>query len=97
MKKTIYIVAFMILGAMLGFFLHAVIEIFYIKLLLKDFSKFGLGLSWSNWEMIHLIGVPLLTLGLAWCGYRQGKKWWRILYVEQKYLKRWGVKLRKDF
>jgi hypothetical protein len=98
MKRKVYYAMFTLLGAMLGFFLHAIVETLYIKLLLSDFDRYGLGLSWNAWVMIHAIGVPVLVALLAWWGYRQGRKWWRVLYVEQRWMKRWGgKKLKQNF
>jgi hypothetical protein len=97
MKRTIYYLAFTMLGAMIGFLVHALIEIWVIKLLVSDFGKYGLGFTWSNWFMIHSVSVILITVLFGWLGFRSGKKWWRILYVQHKYSKRWGIKLKENF
>jgi hypothetical protein len=96
MKKKIYYASFVLLGAIIGFFLHEIIEFLYIILLLWDFDKYGLGLSWATWQKIHNYGTILLVFGFAILGYRLGVKYWRILYVEQKYSK-WLGKLKTDF
>lgn len=96
MKKQIYYLCFMVLGAMIGFFIHAMVEIFYIRLLLSDFDKYGLGWSWPVWEKIHLYGVILLVLGFGLWGFNRGKHFWKVLYVDQKYSK-WIGKLKQNF
>jgi hypothetical protein len=88
MKRFIYILAFTLLGILLQFLIHAGIEIWYIGLLLKDFSTYGLGLSWVNWVMIHDIGTVVLFFTGAIFGFWQGRYWWRKIYVEHT-LRRW--------
>lgn len=85
MKKVIYIILSIILGILLSTMLHAIVEIFIINLLTKDFNKYGLGLSWETWFLIHSIGtIILLVLGIVG-GYLLGQRWWRIIYIEKKY------------
>ena len=80
MKRKFYIASFIFLGLLLQFIVHAAAEIWYIDLLTDDFARYGLGLSWSNWVMIHNILTPLLIIVGALFGYHQGKFWWRRLY-----------------
>lgn len=83
-KRTIYISAFTVLGVLLQFMVHALIEIWYIGLLVDDFATFGLGLSWNAWFRIHAIGtVVLIVLGIMF-GYWQGKYWWPRIYEKHK-------------
>ncbi len=83
-KRTLYIFLFTLLGAMLSLLVHAAIEIPVINLLVEDFEKYGLGLTWQQWYMIHSVGsIALLLLGIIF-GYRQGKHWWRVMYIENK-------------
>lgn len=75
----------MILGILVGFLIHALIEIIYINLLLSDFSKWGFGLAHSQWFTIHYYySVITFVLG-AGLGLWQGFYWWRIIYVEERY------------
>ncbi len=79
-KKTIYIISFIFLGILLQFLVHELVEIWYIGLLTKDFSKYGFGISWDNWYIIHhLASVVLLVAGVIF-GFWQGKFWWRKIY-----------------
>ena len=87
-KKVVYLSLFIILGILLSFLIHAAIEIPVILLLIKDFDKYGLGLSWSQWYLIHYIGsIILLLLGII-VGYSKGKHWWRIIYVEKRFARK---------
>ena len=79
MKRVSYITLFTLLGVLLSFLLHAVLEIPIIFLLVSDFEKWGMGLSWETWEIIHNVGtIVLLVLG-AVLGFKQGKHWWTII------------------
>ena len=85
MKRKIYIACFIVLGLLLAFLMHALIEIYVIKLLISDWDRFGLGLNFEQWMWIHDIFVAaLITLG-SYIGFRQGKYWWYVLYVLKKY------------
>ena len=65
MKRTIYIILFTILGILLQFLVHALLEIWYANLLLADFSKYSFGLSWEKWwYVVHGGGsIVLLVVG----------------------------------
>ena len=80
MKKKFYIGVFVVLGVLLQFLLHAGIEIWYIKLLLQGFPKYSLGLSWSQWFLIHHIGSIVLFIAGILFGFWQGNFWWRKIY-----------------
>lgn len=89
MKKVFYIILCAFLGLLLSFIAHAIIEIFAIWLLGRDFTTFSLGLSWEQLLFIHLIfTIALSLLGLIfgiWLGFR----WWQYIYVDRKYKGRW--------
>ncbi len=84
MKRAVYIALFTFLGVLLQFLIHAGIEIPVISLLLNDFERFGLGLTWDQWVMIHNIGTIVLFVVGALAGFFQGKYWWRAIYLEIK-------------
>lgn len=97
MKRTFYIFCFTVLGLLLQFIVHALVEMGVISLLLKDFGRYGLGLSWSSWYLIHHVLTALLVLIGAWWGYASGVKYWNIIYVEKRFgwppkRKRWKEK-----
>ncbi len=85
MKKVIYILAATVLGSLLSFLIHAAIEIGMISILTRDFVRYGLGLDWPAWFLIHTIFSIILLLAGIIFGYWLGQKWWRIIYVEKKY------------
>ena len=97
MKRKVYVVLFTLLGLQFGFFAHMLLEVWWIKLLLADYGKYGFGLTWKDWEMVHMYGVPFLMILFGALGYLEGVKFWKILYVDQKYSKVFGMKLKKDF
>jgi len=91
MKKSIYIGLFILLGILVQFFIHIVVEILYINLLINNFALFGLGLSWNAWFVIHIIwGIVLLVLGISTIKRNavafnwQGVYWWKRIYEKAK-------------
>jgi hypothetical protein len=97
MKRTVYYVCFAFLGGLLGFVVHAALELWYSALLVKNFDRYGLGLTWANWFLIHNIVTAILVLVGLRMGYGWGKKWWQILYVEQRYRKWLKRDLKRTF
>ena len=83
-KRIIYISLFILLGILLSFLVHAGIEIPVINLLVSDFDKYSLGLTWDQWFLIHSIGTPILLVLGIYFGWRQGIRWWRYWYVDKK-------------
>ena len=84
MKKYFYYGLFTVLGILVSTIIHALIEIPVIRLLLSNFNRFGLGLTWREWYVIHdVVGTLLFILG-AYLGFLQGKRWWRIIYIEKR-------------
>jgi hypothetical protein len=87
MKRAIYILSFTFLGVLLQFLAHALLEMAIISLLLGDFERYSLGLSWSQWYAVHqTLSLVLLMLGIIF-GYRWGIFWWQVIYVEERYRK----------
>lgn len=82
-KKKIYVILFTVLGIILSFLVHAIIEMWYIDLLLSNFPKYGFGMNWSFWYNFHHIATILLFALGSLLGYFQGKYWWRILYEKR--------------
>lgn len=80
MKKKIYIGAFTFFGILLQLLIHALAEIWYIGLLLDNFQKYSLGLSWNQWFIIHHTGTVILFVVGALLGFWQGKFWWSKIY-----------------
>ena len=82
MKRLFYIASFILLGTLLQFLVHAFIEIWYIGLLLKDFPKYGIGLTWGTWVLIHNVLTTVFFFAGAWIGYKEGVYWWQKIYEE---------------
>jgi hypothetical protein len=80
MKKNFYIALFTLLGVLLSFLIHGVVEIWYIGLLLSDFSRWGFGFAWSTWVMIHNVAAVVLFIAGLYAGFRHGQYWWRRIY-----------------
>ncbi len=85
-KRKIYVFAFTVLGLLLGFLVHAILEIIYLKLLLKDFVAYSFGLSWSELIQFHNVSFSVLIVVCGLWGFAAGKYWWQQIYV----LKRLG-------
>ncbi len=80
MKKFVYIFLWVVLGLMLSFVAHALIEIFYIKNYLPN--GFTGHCALPLWLQI---GLPVL--GILF-GFLAGKFFWRVIYVEKR-VRRW--------
>jgi hypothetical protein len=88
MKRALYIISFTFLGLLLSFVLHALLEIWYIKMLVANFARYGLGMDWKTWFQLHYYwSGSMLLLGGLW-GFIAGKYWWRRIYILNKYGKR---------
>jgi hypothetical protein len=84
MKKSIYISLFIVLGILISFLIHGLVEIWYIGFLLNDFPKYSLGFSWAQWFLIHNIGTAVLLAAGILFGFWQGKHWWRRIYEKRQ-------------
>ena len=80
MKRVVYVFLFTSLGILLSTIVHALLEMWYINLLLTDFHRFGFGLAWQQWVRIHHVAAVALLLVGCVVGYRQGIYWWHRLY-----------------
>ncbi len=97
MKKKVYVLCFVIFGILVSFMIHAFIEIAYIRLLVGDYERFGFGLNYDTWSLIHTyIAIALMFLGILF-GYKYGQYFWKVLYVDQRYRKWLKGKLKTEF
>ena len=87
-KRSVYIVAFTVLGILLSFLVHAILEMAVISILVRDFNKYGLGLTWDQWMLIHKVFAIVLTVLGSYFGYWQGKHWWKVIYIDKKFFKK---------
>ena len=85
LKKCVYISLFAILGVLCATLIHGVVEVLYIQLLLADFERYGLGLSWEVWIYIHnVLAMALWIFGFVF-GLYFGSYWWQVIYVRHDY------------
>jgi hypothetical protein len=82
MKKVAYVGLFTLLGVLVSFLIHGVLEIAIVHLLITDFSTYNLGLSWAQWFAVHRWGSWLLLAVGIGVGFWQGVYWRRVLYED---------------
>ncbi len=70
-KKTIYLIAAMLLGFLLAFIVYAELAIWQIEHLSSNGNNF--------WEfpILAIVGITLF--------YFIGQRWWQIIYVERRH------------
>jgi hypothetical protein len=83
-KKTIYLIASTILGLLLSFIAHILIEINYLKWI----SNHKLVVSFYNGcALLPAFQIGLFLLG-AIGGFFLGRFWWRKIYIERVWEKK---------
>ncbi|MDD3607624.1 MAG: hypothetical protein PHQ20_02405 [Candidatus Moranbacteria bacterium] len=82
-----------ILGLLLSFILHALIEVFYINHLLSigksPQGNYFLGVGWCalpSWAQYSLPGLGIIG------GYFLGVNWWKVVYIEKRH---WKNRIKK--
>ena len=83
-KKYFYILLFILLGWMVMFLLYALIEYLFIILLISDFDRNSLGLSWEAWWLLQKMIAIVFSLAGISIGYLRGRYWWQYIYVDHK-------------
>jgi putative effector of murein hydrolase len=78
-KKTIYIALVMVLGLILSFIAHAIIEIFYINYSLSRGIILKPSALTPKCYLPSLLQIFLIFAGLLG-GYILGQKWWNKIY-----------------
>jgi hypothetical protein len=86
MKRRIYILLSMFLGLELSFIVHAIFEVWIIKIALAN----GKALANSHWlGKLYCVLPTWLSWGLALAGltggFFLGRAWWRIVYIEHRH------------
>lgn len=82
-KHVVYLVSTTVLGILLSFLVHAGIEITYLGWA----DAHQVSVSWYNGcALPPIIQILLPALG-AIGGFALGRWWWRIVYIEQRWLK----------
>jgi len=84
-KKAFYLFCCVILGILLSFILHVIIELPIIFIMVSDMSRYSFGLSWNEWMAIHWVFTALMMVAGIVFGYWIGKRWWQYIYVDKKY------------
>lgn len=80
MKRSVYLIAFTVLGLLVQALVHALVEQWYISLLVSDFERYGFGWSWPTWFAIHhVLTVVFIVLG-GGAGFLAGRFFWPRLY-----------------
>ena len=82
LKKAVYIVLTMVLGLILSFILHAVIEIFYIDYFLDKGILVKPSALTSKCYLPSILQIFLVLAGLLG-GYFLGKFWWKKVYEKK--------------
>jgi len=83
-KKIIYIAAFGFLGLLLATLVHAGIEIIALEVIFGNPERFENTLWWQQWDPLHDTASTILwAAGLA-VGLYLGKRYWRIIYGENR-------------
>lgn len=83
-KKKFYIASFTFLGLLLGFLVHSIVEIIYVRLLVRDFEYYSAGIPWSVILFLHVVWTLVTVIGGLWFGFAQGKYWWDQIYVKKQ-------------
>jgi len=84
LKKSVYSFASIILGLLLSFIAHIVIEINYLHWLLKQGR---VATFYNGCALSPALQIALLVLG-AIGGFFLGRFWWRKIYVERVWEKK---------
>jgi len=86
MKKTIYLILSVILGIMISFIIHGLMEIVYLNWV----EKSGHLVAWNSvlgkgsCALSDWVKYGLLILGIIG-GYLLGRHWWQIVYMEKRH------------
>lgn len=89
LKKATYICASTILGVLLSFLVHAIIEMGYLSWAEKN----NFAVTFYRGCALPIVLQILLIVGGVVGGFHLGRYWWRMVYVES----RWGGVFRKYF
>lgn len=85
MKKNIYIILVITLFILLAALFVSSIEFLIIKLMISDFDKYSLGLTWNSLVLIRNTLAITVLFGFSVLGYFISLKWWKYVYVDKKY------------
>ncbi len=83
-KRALYIFLFACLGLMVAYFLYVLSTVATIFLLLLDFPRYGLGLTWKIWTIVGKVWFEIMLVAGCWVGVSLGKYFWRVIYIEKR-------------
>lgn len=87
-KRRVYLFAVIILGVLLSFIAHALIEINYLN---SSFSQNKIVTFYGGCALPPVFSIALLVLG-AVGGFFLGRVWWRLVYVDRVWAKKYSSK-----
>lgn len=84
MKQLLYRILVIALSVIIGVLVHAAVEIPIISLLVHDFPRYNLGLTWQQWYLVHNVWSIVTFVGGALFGLWLGARWWQLVYIKLK-------------
>ena len=87
-KKTIYLIAAMVLGLLIALIVRAELELWYIKKILLPGAN---PISYGAGGFVPPLTTFVLAIGGLLFGYVIGQRWWQMVYVEKRHW-RWRKK-----
>jgi hypothetical protein len=84
LKKTVYLLATTILGVLLSLIAHALIEIDYLN---RAFNQGRAVTFYGGCALPPVLSIALLVMG-AVGGFFLGRFWWRKVYIERVWAKK---------
>ncbi|MEK7642906.1 MAG: hypothetical protein AAB372_00415 [Patescibacteria group bacterium] len=85
LKHRIYIFLSIFLGGLIAFVLQALLELWYLQLLARDFEAYSFGLTWSTLFFVYRGISFIVFIAGVWAGFRLGEYWWELVYVQRRH------------
>ena len=85
MKKILYVFSFGFLGLLVATVIHAVVEMFALRIIFGNPEKYANTFWWQEWEFIHAFGSGVLWWAGLLIGFWLGFRFWRIIYIEGRH------------
>ncbi len=93
-KRPLYLALTTLLGLILSFGAHAMIEMWYLRWAETNHAIVVWTNALGSCSLPLWFQILLPILGLVG-GYFQGRVWWRLVYVERRWEKRENKKLKE--
>lgn len=78
--NVFYIGAAGLLGFLVQIVIHAVVEIAYINVLVRNYDRWRLGLNWEQLVAVHHVAALTLLVAGIGVGLWLGVRWWHRIY-----------------